>query len=111
MRNAICDLLKRKVEEKSQKFKRQSLEEQSKKRIVASVKANWAVALKNLGDNILESIKNNILSEKEKWFTETLMNDDEIRNLAAEDPRLVKKRKLVKERLKKMLECKDILRY
>lgn len=91
-------------------FNRLSLEEQHKKRIVAAVKANWSVAFKNLVDNLLESIKTMILQQIERWLTETLLNDDEIREFASEDPRLASKRNAVKDRLRKMRECKNILR-
>ena len=50
-----------------------------------------------------------ILHEIYTWLNETLMNDDNIRELAKEDPRTAGKRTVVKDRLSRMLECKRIL--
>jgi len=108
----ICDKFRQhlvaKVEENIEMFNRMALEDQHKRRILAAVRANWSVADKNLVDNVLESIINTILIEVRQWLEE-IRDNDEIREVAVEDPRIARDRDTLMDKLEKMRQTQEIL--
>ena len=108
-RSAIKELIIGTLQDNLDEFNRQPIDEQHKRRVLAAVKANWAVSHKNFIDNILSAVQNIIIKGVHEWLSEKILGDEDIANFAKEDPEISRNRKLYSERITNMNKCNDIL--
>lgn len=106
----IKELIEEKVEEHINDFNTQNIEEQHKLRVLASIRANWAVSHKNLIDNIL-SVVNNIVINKIKELCNNISSYDIIIQNASENINIKNNRIKYKTEINKMDECLSILNF
>ena len=96
------------VDNHNELFNKLPLNEQHKRRIKAAVIANWSVAYKNFGDNVLSSIKNIVITNINNYITRLPTNTD-IKSFAIEKTETREKRKKMKEVIETMVTCGDML--
>ena len=78
-------------------------------RLLAAVKAAWAVEKKTFTDVIMKKCRDSILKERERWVQTELLTDKFIRDAAVEDPSLQDKREQLKNTITKMRESLRML--
>jgi GTP-binding protein EngB required for normal cell division len=105
----IMKLIEAALECRAAQYESASLDDQHKQRILAAVKANWAVSKKSLIDNMLSVVLTIAVDGKAEWLQKTLMSDPTIRASASEDLHTKKERERHLKRLIQMGECREIL--
>jgi GTPase SAR1 family protein len=110
VRENMRSLIENALENHSDEFNREPIEEQHKRRILAASKANWAVSHKNLTDNVLSRVQEIVLDGISYWTEKMLIEDDEIKSNTGEDNRIRNKRIKYKENISVMQKCLTILR-
>ena len=109
VKDNIMELIDAALKRRAETYESASLDDQHKQRILAAVKANWAVSKKSLIDNMLSAVLTIAVFGKRKWLQKTLMSDPAIRASASEDLHTKKERERHLKRLKQMGECREIL--
>lgn len=92
IRENILKIIKEEVENNINDFEHSSLEEQHKQRILAAVLANWSVSQKNLIDNILSSVTEDIITKIYHWIDNLFLQNETIKKNSLEDNTIKKKR-------------------
>lgn len=109
VKDNIKELITTTIENNAEKFNREPIEEQHKRRVLAAVRANWSVSHKNLIDNILVANQNIIINMTKRWVKRTLIEDDTINKNTCEDPRIKTTRKEYNKIIETMRTCIQIL--
>ena len=109
VKDNMMKLIDAALERRAKAYESASLDDQHKQRILAAVRANWAVSKKSLIDNMLSAVLTIAVFGKRKWLQKTLMSDPAIRASASEDLHTKKERERHLKRLKQMGECREIL--
>ena len=109
IRDNMRDIIESALENHSDAFNREPIEEQHKRRIFAAAQANWAVSHKNLTDNIISTIQKFVLEGTTEWINKTLIEDEKIKNNTSEDPKIKNKRIQYKQNIEVMQKCLTIL--
>ena len=104
----IMKIIKTALEHRADTYRCKDLTSQHKERILAAVKANWAVSRKNFVDNVLSVVKTVTIGGKQKWL-DTFKQDPKIRENACEDVDTKNRRKHHTERIEKMKQCEEEL--
>ena len=108
VQNNIRKIIETDVEENKKEFDHKDIEDQHKDRLLAAIKAYWWVSHKNLIENMMSSIKRIISPGPENWCS-ILVEDDNIKDKADEDPIIKRKRGEYKKKIEDMTECLLIL--
>ena len=106
----IKELIETAVENHSEAFNREPLEEQHQRRVLAASKANCTVSYKNLTDNILSTIQKIVLEDTRIWLEKTLIEDEEIKENIGEDSKIRNEREQYKKNIAIMQRCFSILK-
>ncbi len=109
VRDNVMQIVESALERRAEQYKSASLDDQHKQRILAAVKANWAVSKKSLIDNILSAVGTIAVDGKEEWLQKKLMSDQMIRESASEDLKTKNLRNYHLNRVRQMGDCRDIL--
>lgn len=109
VRDNIKKIIKEQVENNIHDFQHSSLEEQHKRRILCAVLANWSVSYKNIIDNILSSVRENIIIKIYYWINNLFLQNDVIKNNSVEDNSIKKQRSEYIENIKIYEDCLYIL--
>ena len=100
----IKKLLENAVVAHSAAFEKKTLEEQQLERIVAAVKANWAVSHKNFIDNVHDCV-NRCMNDGVKNWLGLFMTLEPVRKFASEPRAVEEKRSKAKKQRISMNEC------
>ena len=104
VREQIAEVITTAAEEHEEDFNRMPIDDQHKRRVLAAIEANWAVAHKNFGDNVLASVCGTVSTPTAAWVKRVTLSDD-FRACAAEDQRTGKDRDECRARIEAMTDC------
>lgn len=108
VREDIAQVIQDTVEEYDIDFNRMPLDEQHKRRVLAAIEANWAVAHKNLVDNVLSNVRETVCLPATKWMNQVPLSDG-FRKHATEDHHTSERRKKCRARIEAMRNCLEKL--
>lgn len=105
----IRGIIEKKLEDYNKNFEQESIKNQHKMRLLAASQAYFAVAHKNLIDNIMDAVEQQVINETKSWVSLTLLEDRKIREYTFEDPKIERSRKEYKKIIETMERCIKIL--
>ena len=105
----IRGIIEKKLEDYNKNFEQESIKNQHKMRLLAASRAYFAVAHKNLIDNIMDAVEQQVINETKSWVSLTLLEDRKIREYTFEDPKIERSRKEYKKIIETMERCIKIL--
>ena len=104
VREKIAEVITSAAEEHEEDFNRMPIDDQHKRRVLAAIEANWAVAHKSFGDNVLADLLNTVSAPTAAWVKRVTLSDG-FRACAAEDQRTGKDRDECRARIEAMTDC------
>jgi GTPase SAR1 family protein len=104
VRNNLREVITAAVEEHQSEFNRMSIDDQHKRRILAAITANWAVAHKNVVDNVLSDVRTTVAERAAAWL-KAIPLSPEFQACASEDRHTSAQRTECLARIKAMQGC------
>ena len=92
-------------------YESKTLHEQQQARLFYAIEAVWAVEHKTFIDTILKETTEHLMQPRKDWLSTALINNEAIKQAAVEDPKAEQKRHDLKERLSRMNQCMEELRF
>ena len=105
----IKDVIMQVYNERKSAIEQESLDEQHKRRVLATIIAYWSPAHKNFTDAIMQHIRDSVIETTHAWVTRDIVMNDTIKKNLGEDKTIIKKRDNYKDTIALMKDCQQIL--
>lgn len=103
----LADHLNQAKRKWGEEFGKKTLHEQLQRRLLAAVKAAWAVEKKTFTDMVLKKTRDYVLNARKKWVRTQLLVDQDLRANAIEDASQELRRQEIKKDIEKLRKCQN----